>query len=186
MLDVAHRLSSLSVGSSDAEFLGEEFLSMVLEVATISQEIGAMGMYRLARGNLAVYYAVLGEYDEAASYLGESLRWLRTAGAPSSWTGFQALVASSVYRSRGDFERAAELAGAGEALATERATAQYNWTIPERRWRDENREALRAALGDDFDRVFQRGATLTSVQAIDLASGRRAPGGSAPSTGVPR
>ncbi|HEV2427104.1 MAG TPA: hypothetical protein VGS61_02655, partial [Acidimicrobiales bacterium] len=168
--------------------LADDMVSVdrTLEVMALAQEIGATNVFRVAQGNLAIRHAIRGEIELAGRYLADDLRWLRTAGAPPSWTGFQALVASSVFRSRGDLVRAAELAGAIESLAPDRESLHYMWSNPERRLRDENREALRAELGDEFERAFARGAVLTPEQTIDLAAGRRSPGNAPATEGLAR
>ena len=186
MVDVVQTLVFLSVVTTDDDASMERFLAMTREVAAIAHDIGATRTYKMSMGNLAVGHAMRGEFDQAATYLNESLRWLRTAGAPPSWTGFAALTASSVFRSRGDLVRAAELAGAAASLTPERESFQFRWAPAEIRWRDENREALRAALGEEFDPAFTRGAALSPEQAIDLASGRRAPGDPAGVRGTSR
>ena len=174
MLDVVQTLANLAVSQADAST--DSFLLMAHETASVAKEIGATVSYKVTMGNLALAYAMRGEYDRAAPYLLENLRWLRTAGAPSSWTGFAALTASTVFRARGDLVRAAELAGAAAVLTPERESLQFRWAPTELLWRDENLEALRAALGGDFERAIARGALLSPDQVIDLASGRRAPG----------
>jgi hypothetical protein len=174
MLDVVQTLANLAV--SQAAVSEDGYLAMAHEIADLAKEIGATVSYKVTVGNLALAYAMRGENDRAEPYLHENLRWLRTAGAPPSWTGFAALTASSVFRARGDLLRAAELAGAAAALSPERESVQFRWAPTELLWRDENLEALREALGDDFERAIARGALLSPDQVIDLASGRRAPG----------
>jgi hypothetical protein len=151
-------------------------LEYAREAARLHEELG--GSPDLVAGNVSVCELLAGNVEDAARAARVSLVAARRRGQRTGIiNAFSLWVLACCATLDGDFERAAVLTGAHDALDAhleEVATNSFRWTPPEQEARDDNRRRLEEGLGEArFVAAYERGRAMPAETAVDLALGRR-------------
>ncbi len=145
------------------------------EALRLAEELESGWFTVVSTGQRALYYILEGDADAAVPLCRQALRVTRRIGLPLSVANMIFLLACCATK-RGDAELGARLWGAQEGWFAEglaRAPARtWTWTRPEARLRDESRSRLEASLGEDFERLYALGRSMSLDEACDLALGR--------------
>lgn len=143
---------------------------MFAETVPMCEASGDTWMLPLAELNLAVCCTILGLDAEAAARSQSALRLLRRQGR-GSVCGDPLMALSCCATRAGQFERAALLCGAGEAIRERESEAWSLSLYPVEAARyDANRAEIVAAIGAEaFDRLRAAGAALDLDEAVQLA-----------------
>ena len=144
---------------------------MAEEAVSLAEDLGANGALPNAWGNLAVWCAVLGDPDPARTYARKSMSANRRYGKAQWWEEFNLLTLSWCAASDGDFELAAKLDGAHEALKLlTPSSAGFTYSPPEVELEATNHARIIEALGADVaERYISIGRALPFNQVIDMA-----------------
>jgi predicted ATPase len=147
---------------------------MAEEAVSLAEDLGANGALPNAWGNLAVWCAVLGDPDPARTYARKSMSANRRYGKAQWWEEFNLLTLSWCAAFDGDFELAAKLDGAHEALKLlTPSSSGFTYSPPEVELEATNHARIIEALGADVaERYTSIGRALPFNQVIDIALGR--------------
>lgn len=163
---------SLSLGETQDDV--REARALNKEAIEIAEEIGSTFHHLIQWSNAGAFSFFLGEYDVAMQQSQRALRLSRRNGSPVEidyWTIFTLACCAT---QRGDFVLGAQLTGVHDGFE-ERAIEPLGgyWSPLEIKAREENRTALREALGDDeFERLLAVGKGLSADRRYELALGR--------------
>ena len=125
----------------------------------------------LTYGNLGLVLLLEGDAEDAESLLVDVLRSCRLNGALWQLT-YTELALASCAAKLGDLHRAAVLYGGAEHLLSE---VSGIWEPLESRIRAQDVALLQARLGDEFDRLFDKGYGMPHDEIVKLALSRTAP-----------
>ncbi len=169
-------LSKMNLETVDDVARNRRFIE---EAVAVAEELGANWALPGVWGNLAEWCGVLGDLNPARTYARKSIVAIRRAGSADWHQQFNVLTLSWCAAMDGDYELAAKLYGAREALRLRTPEhTEINYSPPEIHWETANSARIFAALGtDQAERFFSIGRALPFDQVIDLALGR--PGGAA-------
>jgi tetratricopeptide (TPR) repeat protein len=175
--DRAGRSSALHVLAVAAQMGGQllEARALLMERIALLREAGNLAGAALESGNLSMVERQLGNLDGAEELARFALEIYHHRAddwaMPFGLSGLAAVAAE-----RGDFTRAALLAGAAESLMEAQGAA---WPPDERPHYERTVEAARDALGAEaFEVARARGRAMTTDDAVQLALGGE---GAAPS-----
>ena len=126
---------------------------------------------------MSTYHMLINDVDEAVGWSRRGIRFARRLGWGFEYTGLSLFTLVCCVTKRGDLELAATLLGAYEALeAVQEGRVNWSWTPLETRERENNRQVMMRALGDEqFSRVADRGRELSFESAVSAAFLRLAP-----------
>jgi predicted ATPase/DNA-binding SARP family transcriptional activator len=118
-----------------------------------------------AKRNLAAVLLRQGETDGAIPLAHDALLLAERSGSPLQ-IGYAVLTQADVASSAGELDRAAFLQGAADALFAEAGTSPE---LVDATMRDESQAALRATMGEGFDREYESGRTSRRETALGFA-----------------
>ncbi|MFI5035859.1 MAG: adenylate/guanylate cyclase domain-containing protein [Acidimicrobiales bacterium] len=144
------------------------------EAVAVAEEVGANWALPIVWGNLAVWCGVLGDVNPARTYARRSIVVNRRIGKADWHQIFNILTLSWCAAVDGEYELAAALDGAHQALQLRvPGHAGFIYSPPETQWETDNQASILAALGSDgAQRLTSIGRALPVEQVIDLALGR--------------
>ncbi len=139
------------------------------EAINLAQDIGAYWVLTRAWCNHGVNLVVLGRLHEAEQVARALLLSCRRVGRQGPSDAAIFVLACCATNAR-DHRRAAQLTGAHDVMDAKLTALGHHWTEREQSARDDNRDRLRRALGnDEFERALRCGANLSFDEAVDLA-----------------
>ncbi len=163
----SNALHLLGVGAQIAGDLPEARDWMTQRLALVRAQ-GNQFLIASEAGNLSMVERQLGNLDAAESLSRESLEIAEAIGDRFN-TPFVFSGLASIATERGDFERAATLVGAAEALMEAQHMA---WPPDERPHYERLLEVLPESMGSEgFERARAGGTSMPTKRAIDLALG---------------
>jgi tetratricopeptide (TPR) repeat protein len=118
-----------------------------------------------AKLNLAAVLVRLGEVESAAPLAHDALLLAERSGSPLS-LAYAILAQAAVASSAGELHRGAMLHGAADALFAEAGTSPE---LADGAMRDESLAALRARMGDAFEREYESGRVSGREAALAVA-----------------
>ena len=141
------------------------------EAMAIADELGSSWHSRLLWSNHGVTLFLLGEIDEAEQFSRRALLTSRRIGMVPAFTAWMIFTLACCATSKGDAIRGAQLTGAHDALTDCLfESAQGFWSSLEIEMRENNRVALRAALGTaEYERRLGIGRALSQDRLVDYA-----------------
>jgi predicted ATPase/class 3 adenylate cyclase len=154
----------------------EEASSCLERSLAIAERLGSdMFMYTV-RSDLSVLRLIQGRHEDALPVLRWCLMVARRVGTRIDASELL-LAAACCAAWQGDQLRAARLHGAADAdIAAAVKIGAIGMTAPEQDLRERAQARLRAELGDAaYERAYAAGATLSSVEAVELALSREVP-----------
>jgi len=158
--------------------LGEGNLSLTRtlseEAMAIADELGSSWHSRLLWSNHGVTLFLLDEVDEAEQFSRRALLTSRRIGVQPAMTAWIVFTLACCATSRGDAVRGAQLTGAHDALVDSLSEIGRGlWSALEIEMRENNRAALREALGEpEYERRLAIGRALGLDRLVDYALGR--------------
>ena len=149
---------------------------IVEEAVAVAEELGANWALPIVWGNLAVWSGLLGELNPARTYARQSIGANRRNGRADWHQVFNVLTLSWCAATDGDYELAAKLEGAREALRLRTPDhSGFIYSPPENEWEATNRARIIEVLGAEVaERYIAIGRALPFELVIDLALGRPA------------
>ncbi|HVB51631.1 MAG TPA: adenylate/guanylate cyclase domain-containing protein [Acidimicrobiales bacterium] len=171
---VCNALVFLSISSGLGAGDPGEARSLSEEAMAIAEQLESSWHSRLLWANHGVTLYLLGEVDDAEEFSRRALLTSRRIGIQMSTTAWMIFVLACCATSRGDFVRGAQLTGAHDALTANLSeTGQGYWSALEIEMRENNRAALREALGEaEYERLLAIGRELSVDRLVDYALGR--------------
>lgn len=164
------RSSAIHVLGVAAQMAGDllEAREWMNERISLAREMGSYAAISMEAGNLSMVERQLGNLERAESLAREALRIYHRRGdewaMPYGLSGLAAIAAE-----RGEFDRAATLVGAAEAMMKTQGAA---WPPDERPHYERTVATLTDAMGSaEFDRVRVAGHSMSSPEAVDFALG---------------
>ena len=144
------------------------------EAVAVAEELGAAWALPGVWGDLAEWCGMLGDPIPARTYARRAIGANRRIGKGDWYQQFNLLTLSWCAATEGDYELAAQLEGAREAL--QQRTPDYSGfghSPPEIQWEAANRASIIESLGaDEAERYMSIGRALPFTEVIDLALGR--------------
>ena len=163
---------SLSLGETQEDI--REARALNAEAIELAEQIGSTFHHLIQWSNAGAFSFFLGDYDVALQQSQRALRLSRRNGSPAGidyWTFFTLACCAT---QQGHFVLGAQLTGAHDGFE-ERAIEPLGgyWSPLEIKAREENRTALRDALGgEEYERLLAIGKALSADRRYDLALGR--------------
>jgi predicted ATPase/class 3 adenylate cyclase len=168
---VCNALVFLSISAGiEAGDLGEA-RALSEEAMAIAEQLGSSWHSRLLWANHGITLYLLGEVEEAEEFSRRALLTSRRIGIQVGTTAWMVFVLACCATSRGDVVRGAQLTGAHDGLFDSLPeVGRGYWSPLELAMRENNRAALREALGEaEYERRLAVGRGLGLDRLVDYA-----------------